>query len=167
MFDHSKWYDSQASKTKFISCSFDGLIGYGLDLGWDCQYETCTFQGLSGRGTHFSFGSKNEFWDSLFENIEIRCLGTVYKVEFYNCRFSGLMRNGHLEGPARVRDFNFCDFQIFLGSLLFGFDKPVRFHRCDLRGLTFEKVQIDADVFLKGGNRVPDSLRTSLGVAGG
>lgn len=124
-----------------VRVSFSDVFFLNSFLGYETKYVDCVFTSCKFYGKHSSLGDKVKFMNCHFINCDFTGNDLFGDQYFFNCSFSGLMKNIILKDKVLTKS------------------APVEiFDRCSLLDLTFNNVHI------YGGNIFKDSVLPSSGL---
>ena len=120
LFDELIVRKADIKKIKFNNVHFKNC-----HLGFNSQYSNCVFDNCKFFGKYSSLGKPAKYTKCRFENCEFIGIDLFTGLNFYDCTFSGVMKNPILKDKHPKIDNN-----------------ETVFKDCDLSALTFENVSI-------------------------
>ncbi|MBK8805598.1 MAG: hypothetical protein IPO21_02665 [Bacteroidales bacterium] len=114
------------SKTKITKTRFNNIHFKNSQLGYDSEYNDCEFLKCKFFGKYSTLGFSTKYSNCKFIDCEFIGVTLFEGSKFYNCTFSGVIRN------AIIRDSKFGLFS----------KKTSVFNDCDLSSLIFDNLSL-------------------------
>jgi hypothetical protein len=146
VFDELSVRNADIKESAFVRVHFRNSY-----LGFNSRYTDCTFENCKFYGKYTSLGYPAEYRNCKFLNCDFIGLDLFRGQHFYDCRFSGIMKNCILNDKNPIVENN-----------------ETQFIRCDLSDLLFDNISIyGKDIFVDSkfpvkGVRLFDNTNDSL-----